>query len=63
MIYRPGLMMNTLMRNIATAVVVLTIQMMAVLMSMRREPLDQLEGVTISWVLWKATQPERRGGS
>ena len=53
-------MPRALMRNLATAAVVLTLQMMATLLAMRREPLDRLEGVTISWVLWRATRPERR---
>jgi hypothetical protein len=45
-----------LAHNIATAVVVLALQLTATVMSLRREPLLQAEGHAIAGMLWKAVR-------
>jgi hypothetical protein len=47
-----------IMRHVATAVVVLTLQSMAVLMTMRRDPVARFEGTVISAALWWTTRPQ-----
>jgi hypothetical protein len=50
------------MRHIATAVVVLMLQSMAMLMTMRRDPLTRFEGTIITAALWWTTRPVSRSG-
>jgi hypothetical protein len=45
-----------LAQNIATAAVVIALQMTATMMSLRREPLLQVQGYAISGMLWKAVR-------
>ena len=47
-----------IMRHVATAVVVLTLQSMAVLMTMRRDPVARFEGTAISAALRWTTRPQ-----
>jgi hypothetical protein len=49
-------MRGRLAQNIATAVVVLALQMTATMMSLRREPLMQFQGNAIAGLLWKAVR-------
>jgi hypothetical protein len=49
------------MRHIATAIIVLMLQSMAVLMTMRRDPVTRFEGTIISTALWWTTRPVSRG--
>ena len=44
-------------RHLATAAVVISLQLMATLMTMRREPLGRFEGATVSGLLWAALRP------
>jgi hypothetical protein len=48
------------MRHVATAVVVLCLQTMAVLMTLRRDPVTRFEGTVISATLWWTTRPGDR---
>jgi hypothetical protein len=50
-------MRRGVMRHIATAVVVLMLQSMAVLMTIRRDPVTRFEGTVISAALWWTTRP------
>jgi hypothetical protein len=45
-----------LAHNIATAVVVVALQLTASVMSLRREPLLRVEGQAIAGMLWKAVR-------
>jgi hypothetical protein len=49
------------MRHIATAVVVLVLQSMAMLMTMRRDPVTRFEGTVITAALWWTTRPSPAG--
>ena len=54
-----------LARHVATAVVVISLQLVATLMTLRREPLSRFEGAAISGALWAGFRPrpgERAGG-
>jgi hypothetical protein len=51
-----------IMRHVATAVVVLTLQSMAILMTMRRDPVVRFEGTVISAALWWTTRPQAARG-
>jgi hypothetical protein len=49
-------MRGRLAHNIATAVVVIALQLTATVMSLRREPLLQVQGNAIAGMLWKAVR-------
>jgi hypothetical protein len=44
-------------RQLATAVVVISLQLTATLMTLRREPALRTEGLAISGLLWVAVRP------
>lgn len=55
-----------LARHLATAVVVISLQLVATLMTLRREPLSRFEGAAVSGILWTGFRPRRAdagGGS
>ena len=55
-------MRNGLMRHITTAVLVVSLQLMATLMTMRRDPVARFQGTTISAMLWWVTRPRDEPG-
>jgi hypothetical protein len=52
-----------LARHLATAVVVICLQLVATLMTLRREPLSRFEGASISAVLWAGFRPRLGEGA
>ena len=44
-------------RNLATAVVVITLQLTATMMTLRRDPVLRFEGAAPSGLLWVAFRP------
>jgi hypothetical protein len=48
-----------LARHLATAAVVIGLQLIATLMTLRREPLSRFEGAAISGMLWTGFRPGR----
>ena len=52
-----------LARHLATAVVVISLQLVATLMTLRREPLGRFEGAAISGALWAGFRPRHGDGA
>jgi len=44
-------------QHLATAMVVICLQLVATLMTLRREPLSRFEGASISGALWAGLRP------
>lgn len=50
-------MRTRIARQVATAVVVISLQLTATIMTLRREPMLRTEGLAISGALWVAVRP------